>query len=153
MRLTKSILNFIKYIMELIKYKEILYGKFNSELFIWDSVWETFRPIKKIGWNGSIITHIDYKDDLFNEWYGFGSSEMKEKCKHLTENTDLGTYSTDITKLFLDKEWFFDRYISFLPCSSKDNKSWSKYLNSSNLRHKTLRNSVQNKTRKSKLIS
>lgn len=134
--------------MELVKYKDTLYGKHNSELYLWDSAWETFRPIKKIGWNGSSITHIDmFKDDLLDPWYGFGSSEMKDKCQKLTETVDLGTYGTDIS-LLGDSEWLRDRKIPLLPCTPRDGKTWSRYLNTMGLRRKTIRREHLHKTKK-----
>jgi len=134
--------------MELVKYKDTLYGR-DGGLFVWDSAWETFRPIKKIGWNGSMITHINmYTSDLLDPWYGFGSLEMREKCQKLTETVDLGTYGTDISVLFEDSEWLRDRKIPLLPCAPRDGKTWSRYLNTMNLRRKTIRREYLHKTKK-----
>jgi len=135
--------------MELIKYKDTLYGKLNSDLFIWDSAWESFRPISKIGWNGSVVTHVDlYKNDLLDPWYGFGSLEMREKCRELTETVELSEYGTDISKLFTQSEWLRDRKIPLLPCTSRDGKTWTRYLNTMNLRRKTIRRECLRKTKK-----
>jgi hypothetical protein len=135
--------------MELIKYKNTLYGRVGSDLFIWDSVWETFRPISKLGWNGSILTHIDmFKDDLLNPWYGFGSSEQKERCRQLTETVELSEYGTDISKLFTQEEWLRDRKVPLLPCAPRNSASWIRYLNTMNLRRKTVRRDCLRKTKK-----
>ena len=134
--------------MELVKYKDTLYGKHNSELYVWDSTWETFRPIKKIGWNGSVITHVDIRKDLLDPWYGFGSSEVRDKCRHLTETVDRETYGTDISKLFTQEEWLRDRKIPLLPCAPRDGKTWARYLNTMNLRRKTIRRDYLHKTKK-----
>jgi hypothetical protein len=134
--------------MELIKYKDTLYGK-AGDLFIWDSAWETFRPIKKLGWNGSVITHVDmFKEDLLDPWYGFGSLEMKERCRQFTETVDLGTFGTDISKLFTQEEWLRDRKIPLLPCTPRDGKTWARYLNTMGLRRKTVRRECLRKTKK-----
>jgi hypothetical protein len=126
--------------MELIKHGE-LFGKLESQLFIWDSNWESFRPIEKIGWNGKNITYSDYryKQDLFDPWYGYGSSEMKQLCKRLIEIVDLGKYTEDITVLFKDTEWFRDRKVSFLPCAPKTPDSWLKYIKYAKSKARTLR--------------
>jgi hypothetical protein len=126
--------------MELIKHGE-LFGKLESQLFIWDSNWESFRPIEKIGWDGKNITYSDYKykEDLFDPWYGYGSSEMKQLCKRLIEIVDLGKYSEDITILFKDTEWFRDRKVSLLPCAPKSSSSWLKYIKYTKSKARTLR--------------
>lgn len=134
--------------MELVKYKDTLYGKLNSQVFVWDSSWETFRPIKKIGWNGSALTHVNLYTDLLDPWYGFGSSEMRDRCRNLTETTDRETYGTDISKLFTQEEWLRDRKIPLLPCAPRDGKTWSRYLNTMNLRRKTIRRDCLRKTKK-----
>ena len=75
---------FIHYTMELCNFRGTLYGKVGSQLFVWESEWETFRPIDAIGWNGREITHADsYRKNIFDRWYGFGSEEMKKVCKRL----------------------------------------------------------------------
>ena len=132
--------------MELVKYKDTLYGKAGG-LFVWDSVWETFRPIKQIGWNGSVITHVNLYTDLLDPWYGFGSSEMREKCRQLTETTDREKYGTDLSKL-MNSEWLRDRKIPLLPCAPRDAKTWSGYLNTMGLRRKTIRRDYLHKTKK-----
>jgi hypothetical protein len=134
--------------MELVKYKDTLYGKLGG-LFVWDSSWETFRPIKKLGWNGSMITHVDlYKEDLLDPWYGFGSAEMREQCRHLTETTHRETYGTDVSKLFTEEEWLRDRKVPLLPCAPRTSKTWIQYLNTMNLRRKTIRRDCLRKTKK-----
>lgn len=127
--------------MELIKHGE-LYGKEGSDLFVWDSEWEIFRPIEKVGWTGKKIDYVDYiyKQNIFDPWYGFGSAEMKHRCQKLTETADLTIFSEDVTKLFKDSEWLKDRKIPLLPCSPRTSDSWSKYLKHMKYRHKTLRN-------------
>jgi len=133
--------------MIVIKHEE-LYCKLEFQLFIWDSSWEMWRPITKVGWSGTKITYDDkkYKKDIFDPWYGFGSSEMKELCKKLTTFIDRSKYQENIESLF-EGEFLYDRKIGFLESCSpiKTKESWHKYLKYMNQKSKTLRKFVDNK--------
>lgn len=139
--------------MELIKIKESLYLKTETQMFIFDSVWEMFRPIDYLGWDGKQITFEDkkYKEDLFDSSYGFGSEEMKLLCQKYTDEIELSQFRESNGSEFLNKEWFFDRKCTFLPCSKKDKRSWQMYLRYLNSKHKTLRNHHLNKKTKRSL--
>jgi hypothetical protein len=144
--------------MDLYKYQDYLIGKLESQLFLWDSNWECFRPITNIGWDNNKITFDDYKfkNDLFSLTYGFG--EFKELCQKLSLEIDLTCYKiiNDISLLTNSNYLihFKDRKIPFLnECSlkSKNTISWLKYLKYLNLRQKTLRrfhNNINNRVTK-----
>jgi hypothetical protein len=139
--------------MDLIKFKGILYGKLDNQFFIWDSSWETFRPVEKIAWNGSKVIVIDskYKSDIFDPYYGFGSREMNLKCLNLSQTTDLEIpENTDIK--WLTEEWWRDRRCNFSPCAEKDVTSWRRYLKYTNAKHRTIRIHTKNRATK-RLIS
>jgi hypothetical protein len=126
--------------MELAKFKGTLYGKVNSQLFIWEESWDSFRPIENIGWNGKELVAVDtkYKTDIFDPYYGYGSAEMKEVCKRLTEITELNVPESSIP--WLKGEWWRDRNCTFaFECSPKTVESWKKYITYMNSRAKTLR--------------
>ena len=141
--------------MNVIKHEE-LYCKLEFQLFIWDSAWELWRPITRVGWSGIKITYDDrkYKKDIFDPWYGFGSAEMKELCKKLTAFIDREKYTENIESLFEYPEFVYDRKISFLDsCSSiKTKESWHKYLKYMNQKSKTLRKFIDNKKTKKRNI-
>ena len=125
--------------MELTKFKGILYGKLSGQQFIWDSEWDSFRPIELLGWTGKEIVAIDkkYKQDIFDPYYGYGSPEMKQLCRRLTDITELDVPESGIE---LKEEWWRDRFCSFaFECSPKDTNSWKRYIQYSNSRAKTLR--------------
>jgi len=134
--------------MEVIKHKDNLYIKINGNIFVFDSSWEMFRPIEKLGWNGREITYSDskFKKDIFSQWYGFGSENMKTVCTKLTNLVKDGEEG-DITK-FLNDEWFFDRKCSFLPCTAKDLESWKSYIKYIGSKHRTIRRWNDNKKTK-----
>ena len=57
--------------MDLIEFEDTLYGKLKGNYFVWDSCWESFRPIDSIGWNGTTITWsaTSYTKHIFDEWF------------------------------------------------------------------------------------
>jgi hypothetical protein len=141
--------------LEVIKHNE-LYCKLDFQVFVWDSGWDFWRPVTKVGWNGSEITYDDseYKKDIFDPSYGFGSSEMKELCKKLNDFIDKEKFTSNIEILF-DLEFLYDRKIGFLDsCSDiKTKDSWKKYLKYMGQTSRTLRRFVDNRKTKRKRIS
>jgi hypothetical protein len=127
--------------MELVNFKERLYGKLESQLFVWEAAWDSFRPIEKLGWNGKEIIGVDtkYKQDIFDPYYGFGSPEMKQLCRRLTDITELNVPESQ-TMPWIKGEFWRDRECSFaFECSSKSVQSWKRYIGYLNSKHKTLR--------------
>lgn len=140
--------------MDVVKYGE-LYCKLEFQLFVWDTLWEIWRPISAVGWDGYAITFDDdqYKQDIFDPAYGFGSQEMKSLCKKLTAFIDRTKYTEDIQKLFTKPEFFYDRKIEFLPSciNLKTKDSWKRLLQYTKTSNRTLRNRVDSrKTRRNK---
>jgi hypothetical protein len=127
--------------MELLNFKGKLYGKLESQLFVWEAAWDSFRPLERIGWNGKEIIGVDtkYKQDIFDPYYGFGSPEMKQLCRRLTDITELNIPESQ-TMPWVKGEWWRDRDCSFaFECSSKSVQSWKRYIGYLNSKHKTLR--------------
>jgi len=127
--------------MELVNFKGTLYGKLESQLFVWEAAWDSFRPLERIGWNGKEIIGVDtkYKQDIFDPYYGFGSPEMKQLCRRLTDITELNIPESQ-TMPWVKGEWWRDRECSFaFECSSKSVQSWKRYIGYLNSKHKTLR--------------
>ena len=132
--------------METVVFRDNTYGKFSGYLFIYDGAWGSFRPIKKVGWNGSVfvVDDSDFKKDLFSPDYGFGSAEMKQICRLLSENfEELISETIQDPILFWrwcgtsDVKWFKDRPAVFVQtCSSLDWQTYISYLGS---KHRTLR--------------
>ena len=141
--------------MELINFKGTLYGKVDSQLFVWESSWDSFRPIEHIGWNGKELIAVDtkYKEDIFSPWYGYGSSEMKEVCRRLTDITELSVPESDSIP-WLKGEWWRDRNCTFaFECSPKTVQSWKRYIGYMNSRAKTLRRHIHSRKTKRALMS
>lgn len=128
--------------MEVALFNGKTYGKENTQLYVFEETWDTFRPITKVEWNGKKFVNQDtlYKQNLFDPYYGFGNLEMKNHCKVLTENTELNGAELDPLSFWkwcgTSTEWFRDR-----PCvlSSCGNHDWKKYVAYIGSRPKTLR--------------
>jgi hypothetical protein len=125
------------------------YGKYNSQLFIFETTWDSFRPIERVAWNGERFAPIDskYKTDLFDEHYGYGSLEMKALCRKLTQDTEFDNAHELKDPVAFWKwtgetsaKWWKDRACVFTnDCVSRDSLGWKKYLYYLNVRAKTLR--------------
>ena len=129
--------------MEVRLFKSQKYAKIQNHLFIYDGTWGSFRPISKVGWNGSVFVAEDseFKKDLFSPFYGFGSSEMKTTCKTLSGEDEAETITDPV--IFwrwcstTDVKWFKDRPAVFAQtCSELDWKTYLSYIGS---KHRTLR--------------
>jgi hypothetical protein len=140
--------------MDLIEFEDTLYGKLKGNYFVWDSCWESFRPIDSIGWNGTTITWsaTSYTKHIFDEWYGFGTSEMKEICKYLTSNVELPNARkiTDIWSWYTKESfWWRDRKCCLLnSCVPNSLSSWKSYINYTHSSRRTIKQKLINRATK-----
>lgn len=134
--------------MELRTFHDIIYGKLNGQLYVFESTWETFRPITSVGWNGrQFQATSNFTSNLFDEYYGFGSKEMYLQCKQLIETTELGDSivikdSVQFWRWYgeTNVKWWKDRPVVFTnDCVSRDTLSWRRYVAYLEDRCKTLR--------------
>lgn len=126
-----------------------IYGKYQKKLFVFESGWDTFRPIERVGWNGSQYEIVDgeFKKDLFSKWYGFESAEQKLECQRLLNETELANAKEVVEPVDFWKwcsetqvKWWKDRPVVFTSsCVSRDSADWKKYLHYLNTKAKTLR--------------
>jgi len=116
--------------MALYRYQDTVYLLYKQTPFVWESDWETFRPITSLAWNGSsfIVDDYVYCKDPTDEYYGFGNAAMKQACDLLTRS-----YGSNISKAVCVNapcigkcEWWFDRMISLTPCAPRDRGSWKR---------------------------
>ena len=149
--------------MELCEFHGHIYGKYEKQLFIYESLWDSFRPIEKVAWNGYMYKIVDgkYKKDLFDSNYGYGSLEMKALCRRLSNEVEL-----DDAKLITDStlfwkwcgettlKWWYDRPCLFeTDCISKDQESWKIYLRYLEVKAKTLRRPLKARMTRRHLIA
>ena len=138
--------------MELREFHGRIYGKYLKQLFVFESIWDSFRPITSVGWNGHTFEAVDrqYKQEFLGKFYGYGSPEMKEVCRHLTQNTELGDAKEIIDPLSFwrwcgvsDAKWWNDRACVFSSkCVDTSKSSWKSYLTYIHSKPKTLRRSI-----------
>lgn len=137
--------------MELITFHDTIYGKLNGKLYTFETLWDSFRPIGGIGWNGKQFVPIElYKADLFSQHYGYSSLDEKAECRRLTQETELSETkeikdTISLWRWYGEKnvKWWRDRPCVFTPCVSRDSESWKKYLKFLDVRAKTLRRPFQ----------
>lgn len=131
--------------MELVRFRDNIYGRFEGKLFLWEPTWDSFRPCLGYLWNGNGFIHQFVCTDIWHPFYGYGSSEMMRLCKKLLEETELGN-AKDIQNLEqfwewcrTQTEWFRDRRCAFTSCASKDILSWKRLVSGTHSKPKTLR--------------
>jgi hypothetical protein len=131
--------------MELVRFRETVYGRLQGTLFLWEPTWDSFRPIRGYLWNGTTFVHESDFADIWDPYYGYGSSDMKRLCKKLSESVDLNS-AQDIQSLDhfwtwcrTPTEWFRDRRCAFTACASKDAFSWKRLIGNTHSKPKTLR--------------
>jgi hypothetical protein len=149
--------------MELCEFHGKIYGKHNNQLFVFEPTWDTFRPIEKVAWNGEHYVTVDkkYKTDLFDDFYGFGSMEMKNLCKQLIQDTELETAKliTDSVLFWkwcgeTEAKWWFDRACVFSDgCVNRDVSGWKEYLHYLQVRSKTIRRPLRGRMTRRHLIA
>jgi len=132
--------------MELCTFHDRIYGKYESELYVFEPTWDSFRPIEKVGWDGKQYKIVDakFKKDIFSEFYGYDSPTQKKLCSLLIEETELEHANEIVDSVTfwkwcgeVEAKWFGDRPCVFAsPCIEKD---WVKYLRYLNIRAKTAR--------------
>lgn len=146
--------------MELVSFHDRIYGKYKNQLFTFEPTWDSFRPITGIAWNGKRMIPVDdeYKKNLFDPYYGYGTFEMKKLCHDLIRETDLDNAKdirdpVHLWRWYGEKniKWWRDRPCVFAtPCIEQDSIAWKKYLHYLEVRAKTLRRPM--KTRMTKRL-
>ena len=129
------------------EFHDNIYTYHENQLYIFDSSWDSFRPITRVGWNGTYFEIVDseFKSNLYSPTYGFG--ELKETCKKLNQEIELGDakHIEDPIQFWRacrepNVKWWNDRPIVFAnEDTSRGKESWKSYLKYIQKRAKTLR--------------
>ena len=144
--------------MELCEFHDRIYGKYESQLYVLEPSWDSFRPIEFVAWNGTTFEIQDskYKQNIFDSYYGYGSLQQKALCRKLIQETELENtkFVTDPIEFWKwsgvkSAKWWYDRPCVFAsPCVSRDIHSWRRYLRYLNVRAKTRRNKLRSRVTK-----
>ena len=132
---------------QLCEFEGRIYGQRDGQLFVLESDWDTFRPIERVGWNGTSMVTVDPPGtrDIFSPHFGFGSAEMRRTCDALLRTTDLETRKvlTDPLEFWAwcghlgESTWVRDRHILLTP--SCVGPGWKAYLVHAQSKPRTLR--------------
>ncbi len=129
--------------MGLYKFQDKTFVYYNRIWFLWEPAWESFRPIDALAWNGSSYVVVDttFCSDPMDEFYGYGSLNMKLICDGLTETCVSQLSNAQVIDMpeISNKGlvWFYDRRVALTPCCPRDKQSWKRMAQG---RYKTLRN-------------
>ncbi len=115
--------------MSLFEFQDRVYLHYKQYWFVWESAWESFRPIDGVRWNGKSFSIDDssYCKDPTDEHYGYATSQMKQVSSLLRYKYDevaKRVYSLDTG----NSEWFRDRHISMTPCCPRTKESWKRMV-------------------------
>jgi len=143
--------------LELIEFHDRLFLKVDTQIYVFESNWDAFRPIECVGWNGVEYEIVDskYKKDLFSEWYGYESFEQKQQCKLLLDKVEFGSPKRNLGPIDFWKfcktptVFWKDRFVVFTSsCVPRHLGAWKKYLRYLDVRARTLRKPLQSQTRR-----
>lgn len=114
--------------------------------FLWETAWDSFRPIDNVQWDGTRFVYDDreYCSDPSDPLYGYGSEVMKDLCELLGESRHELPEEVDCLRIG-QLEWFFDRPLSLTPCAPRDHASWKRMTGG---KHRTCRSSRSSRGRK-----
>jgi len=117
--------------MSLVKFHDHVFLQYQHLWFVWEPVWETFRPVHSVQWTGSYFETCDpYSTDPTDPLYGFGSESMKKVCDFLktTYMPKLGDAKPVRDLLIGTHTWFRDRRVVLSPCAPVDVASWKRMV-------------------------
>ena len=112
--------------MRLAAYGDHLFLDYQTHWFLWEPAWDSFRPVTSVYWDGVsfVIDDRAFCRDPTDEFYGYGSAEMKEICDTLNELETPEHVETLATPAIGPLTWFRDRFVSVCPCTPMDVRSW-----------------------------
>ena len=135
--------------MDVCEFQGRIFGKFKNQLFVFEFSWDSVRPIEFMGWDNKFVIVDKFKKNLFDEFYGYGSNEMKVLCNKLFNETEFEprkvfTNPADFWKWSGTKtQWWMDRECVFVNTPSSPDvpnvDSWKKFVRASGSRPRTLK--------------
>ena len=112
--------------MSLFEYGDALFLEAHNLWFVWESAWESFRPVTSVYWDGYTFVLDDraFCADPSDELYGYGTPAMKELCQRMNALPATETIQSFKTPQIGPLVWFRDRFVSVSPCTPLDTRSW-----------------------------
>jgi hypothetical protein len=128
-----------------VRFQDEIYAKAANRLLVWDTAWQSFRPVESIVWNPATRRvepfYGEYCMEIFDSAYGYGSQEVRDFCEEFTDATDIARAvefeSADAFWRWTDQPltWIRDRGVTLHPCHKVPNRK--DYLHVMNARART----------------
>lgn len=121
--------------MSLVSFQNKIYLRYKQYWFVWESAWDSFRPIQSLLWNGTSFEEENvYCQDPFSEVYGYGDEKMKQVCQLLKQHET----PKQVNWICIGKNpvWMYDRFVCLSPCAPRDRQSWKRMIRG---KHRTCR--------------
>ena len=132
--------------MSLVRFQGEIYTKIRgNQLLVWDTAWQSFRPIESVVWNPSTRRvepfYGEFCMEIFDVDYGYG--DLREACDAMTESTDdiesAEEFSPDAFWRWTNQPltWIRDRGVTLHPCHAAPSRK--EYLRVMNARARTMK--------------
>ena len=133
--------------MSLVRFQGEIYTKIRgNQLLVWDTSWQSFRPIESAVWNPSTRRvepfYGEFCMDIFDSDYGYGGTDLREECDNVTETADIDSTIEVTPDAFWrwtnqPLTWIRDRGVTLHPCHSAPSRN--EYLRAMNARARTMK--------------
>lgn len=130
--------------MSVVSFQDKIYLQYKQNWFLWEPAWDCFRPLDALVWNGTSFEEKSVScQDPLDIYYGYGSEQMKQVCELLRDKYNPNERSVPRVKSIpIGNEWFYDRFVEFSPCASRDKQSWKRMTRG---KHNTCRHAPRGK--------
>jgi hypothetical protein len=114
--------------MSVLKVGETIYLQVKSAWFVWESAWDSYRPVTSVAWDGTRVVTDDraYCADPTDPLYGYGSTKMQELCTLLTKTYPPTLARPSLLPAIGEPTWLYDRFVTLTPCAPRDKASWKR---------------------------
>lgn len=115
--------------MGLFEFRDGIFLEYKGWWFLWEPAWESFRPIDGVQWDGQTFWVNDQKycSDPTDEFYGYGSDQMKQLCDLLNPKREIEPLHVSVLPT-PTLEWFRDRRVALTVCAPRDAQSWKRMI-------------------------
>ena len=131
--------------MSLVRFQGEIYAKLKgNQLLVWDTAWQSFRPVESVVWNPSTRRvepfYGEFCMEIFDSQYGYG--KFREACDAMTEAADIESaveLSPDAFWRWTNQPltWIRDRGVTLHPCHAAPSRK--DYLHVMNARARTMK--------------
>lgn len=116
-----------------------------NQLLVWDTSWQSFRPVQSVVWNPATRRvepfYGEFCMEIFDSKYGYG--DLREECDKVTETADIENAAefetADAFWRWTNQPltWIRDRGVTMHPCHAAPSRK--EYLRVMNARARTMK--------------